>query len=150
MARLPGGLKGEATAPAPGQERRYIYGGAPAAAGSGYAIRPNRKAVRRKVSTFNIILLLFGIGGAIVFSISNIIAINQLSLDVEQSRQKLKDIVNANSLLRSQVDAKSGSDRIVPIASSQLDLHPAQRQAVWFSVDWDKARALGVRPRRER
>jgi cell division protein FtsB len=150
MARVPGGPREESSAPAAERERRYIYNGAPTARSAGYALRPNRKAIRRKVSTFNIILLLFGIGGAIVFSISNIIAINQLSLEVEQSRQTLKRITNTNNALRSDVDGKSAPDKLMPIAASQLGLHPPLRPAVWFSIDWDKARALGVRPARER
>lgn len=150
MTRLPGGSREEPAAPAAERERRYIYGGAPGSGSAGFAIRPNRKAVRRKVSTFNIILLLFGIGGAIVFYISNIIAINQLSLEVEQSRQILLRITNANNTLRSEVDNKTAPDRIMPIAASQLGLHPMQQPAVWFSIDWEKARALGVRTPRER
>lgn len=150
MARLPGGPREELTAPAAERERRYIYGGAPGVGSAGFAIRPNRKAVRRKVSTFNIILLLFGIGGAIVFYISNIIAINQLSLEVEQSRQTLLRITNANNTLQAEVDTKSAPDKIMPIAASQLGLHPMQRPAVWFSVDREKARELGVRSPRER
>jgi len=150
MARMPGGPREASPPPAAERERRYIYGGAPTTGSAGYAIRTNKKTVRRNVSTFNIILLLFGIGGAIVFYISNIIAINQLSLEVEESRQKLKSITDINNTLRAAVDTKSATDKIMPVASGQLGLHPAQRPAVWFSIDWEKARALGARPRRER
>jgi hypothetical protein len=150
MAKMPGGLRDEAAMPAVEPERRYIYGGAPAAGHAGYVIRPNRKTVRRKVSTFNLILLLFGIGGAIVLYISNIIAINQLSLEVELSREKLKRITDTNSALQSEVDRKSAADKIIPLAADQLGMHPARRPPVWFSIDWDKAHELGVQPRQER
>lgn len=150
MARMPGGLRDGAAAPAVEPERRYIYSGAPAAGNAGYAIRPNRKAIRRKVSTFNLILLLFGIGGAIVLYISNIIAINRLSLDVELARERLRRVVNANSTLQSEVDRKLAADRIIPLAAERLGMHPAQRPPVWISIDWEKARELGVQPRHER
>ncbi|MEW6510416.1 MAG: hypothetical protein AB1428_05595 [Bacteroidota bacterium] len=147
MAKLPGGLAEGTAAPAVTRERRYIYGSVPAGGAAGYAIRPNRKAARRTVSTFNIILLLFGLGGAIVLYISNTIAIERLSLQVEQAREKLKQITDANNALKSEIDTKSAADRIYPLAATRLGLHPSQRQIVWFPIDWDKARTLGVSPR---
>lgn len=150
MARVPGGSSEQTSAPAAERERRYIYNGAPTAHSTEFVLRPNRKAIRRKVSTFNLILLLFGIGGAIVFYISNIIAINQLSLEVEQLRQTLGRITSVNNALQAEVAGKSAPDKIMPIAAHELGLHPMQRPVGWFSIDWDKARALGVRPARER
>lgn len=129
------------------RDRRYIYGGAPSGAAAGYAIRPNKKGIRRKASTFNTIMLLFGLGGAIVFYINNFITINLLSFEVNQLQLKYDRIMNVNATLRSEVNRKSTWERINPMAGDQLGLRSPLRQPVWFSIDWDKAHDLGVPPR---
>lgn len=123
---------------APERERRYIYNGGPAPEAAGYAIRPNKRAARRKVSTFNIILLLFGCGIAIVMYISNIIAVNQLALEVDQLRTAYDKIDNVNAVLKAEINRKSGWDRIGRIAGEQLDLKYPSAQATRIDIDPDE------------
>jgi len=147
MARVSERVLEESTDTAAGRDRRYIYGGTPSVAGAGYAIRPNKKGTRRKASTFNIIVLLFGVGGAIVFYINNFITINLLSFDVNQLQLKYDHVTNVNATLRVEVNRKSSWERINLMAGDQLGLHSPWRQPVWYSIDWDKAHDLGVPPR---
>ena len=142
MAKLAGGAGVDAGTSAPEKERRYIYNGAPAGGSSGFALRSNRKAVRRTVSTFNIIILLFGIGGAIVLYINNIITINRLSGEVHELQVRFDALVNSNAALRAEVNRKSAWERISVIASEQLGLRPAKHQPAWFTVDRDRAQEL--------
>lgn len=145
MTKRAGGAVDEAGTSAPEKERRYIYNGTPAGGTAGYALRPNRKTVRRKVSTFNIILLLFGVGGAVVLYINNIITINRLSAEINQLQMRCDSIVNVNASLRAEVNTKSTWERISVVASDQLGLRPAKHQPVWFSIDRDRARELGAK-----
>jgi cell division protein FtsL len=117
------------------QERRYIYGGEPRTQAAGYALRTNRRATRRRVSTFNIILILFACGAGIVFYVNNIITVNQLALDVGKLQTRYDTIMNTNAALRAEVSRKSSWERIGGIATEQLGLRYPKEQPVWFDVD---------------
>jgi cell division protein FtsL len=122
---------------APEKEHRYVYNGNPTPGAAGYAIRPNKRAARRTVSTFNIILLLFGCGVAIVLYVSNIITVNRLALEVDQLRTAHDKIENTNAILKAEINRKSGWDRIGRIAGEQLGLKYPTTQATRFDIDAD-------------
>jgi hypothetical protein len=132
-------------------DRRYIYNGTPGGGTIPSGIRPNKKGVRRKASTFNIILLLFGLGGAIVFYINNIIAINRLSADIDELRARHDRMLKSNTSLRSEISKKSSWDRIGGLAAAN-GLRPAQRQPEWITLDRNRIRELEAvaRPGRRR
>jgi cell division protein FtsL len=129
-------------AAAPERERRYVFGGDPQSSVAGYAIRPNKRGLRRKRSTFNIIVALFGSAVAIVLYIGNIIAVNQLALDVDQLQAQYDKIVNANEALRAEINRKSGPERIGRIAAEELHLRSPSEQPAWFDIDTDKLEEL--------
>ncbi len=139
------GRRVEAVLP-PGREHRYIYGSTSPGGVQQGALRPNRRGARRKVSTFNIILLLFGVGGAIVFYVSNILSINRLASDIGQLEAEYQKIQGINESLRTDVSRKSGLENISPVAHDQLGLHASQTQQIWFTIDRDKLRDLGITP----
>lgn len=116
------------------REHRYIFNGNTTSSAAGFAIRPNRKATRRSISTFNIILGLFGCGIIIVLYISNIIAVNHLALEVEQLRDKYEKVRNANAVLEAEINRKSGWERIGRMATELGLRHPTE-QPTWFEVD---------------
>jgi cell division protein FtsB len=124
------------------REHRYIYSGTPARNAVGYAIRPNRKGIRRKVSTFNLILLLMCIGGAIVFYINNIITINTLAYDVNQLQAKYEQVLSQNEALRAEINRKSSWERISVLAGEKLGLKPPHRPPDWINIDRDKLNEL--------
>jgi len=128
-----------------GKEDRYIYSGSPTSGSAGYAIRPNKRAARRKVSTFNIILVLFGCALAIILYISNIIAVNQLAIEVNQLQAKYDKIENVNGVLSSEISRKSGWDRIGKIAVEQFGLKYPSEQATRFDIDKDKLEKIQSR-----
>jgi hypothetical protein len=146
MARTTGRVVEAAEAPPPERERRYVYGGTTPSGWPAGALRPNRRGVRRKVSTFNIILLLFGIGGAIVFYVNNILSINRLASEVGQLEAEYVKIEGINGSLRSDVTRKSALENISPAAHDQLGLRASQTQQIWFTIDRDKLKELGVAP----
>ncbi len=122
----------------PRREPRYVYNGdSPGTAGPvpGYAMRPNKRTVRRKVSTFNIILLLFAVAVSAVLYIGNFLAVNQLAVDVDRMDVRYQEITNANAALRAELDRKSALERIGAVASERLGLQTPKEQPVWFEVD---------------
>ena len=122
----------------PEREKRYIYNGDTRFGAAGYALGPNKRGGRRKTSTFNIILALFGFGVAIVFYVNNIIRINQLAFEVSQLQTKYDTIVNTNASLRAEVNRKSAWERIGTIATEELGLKYPKEQPTWFDVDEEK------------
>ena len=138
--------RGVEAVPPPDREHRYIYNGASPESVQGGALRPNRRGTRRKASTFNIILLLFGVGGAIVFYVSNILSINRLSSEIGQLEAEYQKIQGINESLRTDVSRKSALENISPVAHTQLGLSASQTQQIWFTIDREKLRDLGVTP----
>lgn len=126
-------------------ERRHIYGGDPQATVAGYAVRSNRKAIRRKRSTFNSILLLFGVGIAIVLYINNILAVNTLLREVNQLQSTHEKIANTNQMLRAEIDGKSDMERIGRVATEQLGLTFRKEQPFWLEVDESRLRRVEKR-----
>jgi cell division protein FtsL len=146
LEELVGNTEGSPSARAarPPREARYIYSGDKHSTATGYAMRPNKKGTRRRISTFNIIVLLFGAAIAVILYISNIIAINQLAVEVNQLRSTCDKIQNTNAALRAEISRKSGRERIALIATEQLGLKYPKEQPGWFEVDERKLEDLGI------
>lgn len=104
-------------------------------AAPGYALRPNRPATRRRLSTFNVILALFGTGIAIVLYISNILRVNQLAVEVDSLQTQISRIENANAVLRAEINRKSTWERVTAIAGARAGLVVPAEQPRSFTVD---------------
>lgn len=124
------------------RERRYIYNGEPRRSTTGYALRPNRHGTKRHVSTFSIILTLFGFGIAIVLYINNILAVNQLATEREQLSRHLQEIRNLNNQLQSEISRKAALERIGAVASEKLGLRYPTEQAELFDIDQAKLETI--------
>lgn len=125
----------EAPAAAVERERRYIYNGDKRPAVPGYALRSNRKSVHRKISTFYVILMLFGFGIAMIFYVNNIITVNRLASDIAQLDQKLNTIRNVNAALRAEVTKKAALERIGVIARDELNMQFRPVEPTVLDVD---------------
>ncbi len=119
----------------PPREKRYIFSGDSRPVPPGYVIPPNRRRSRRRVSTFNILLTLFGAGIAIVLYVNSILTINRLALEVDRLQARCDALTNANAALRADVSRKSGWDRIGAVATGQLGLAYPREQPTVLEVD---------------
>ncbi|MBI4535428.1 MAG: hypothetical protein HY708_04060 [Ignavibacteriae bacterium] len=126
------------------RERRYIYSGEPRTT-PGYVIRPNRKATRRKVSTFTIILMLFGFAVSIVVYIGNIIEVDRLAIEVHQLRTIHSKIVDANEALKAEINRKSSLERIAKTATEELGLRYSTVPPILIDVGRDQFERFGKR-----
>ncbi len=98
-------------------------------------LRVNRKVERRKFSTFNVILFLFGAATAIVVYIGHIISVNHLAIEADKLAQQYDGLLRDRAKLQAEIDRKSGRERIVGIASTRLGLQPPTGQAHWIVMD---------------
>lgn len=96
----------------------------------GYAVRSNRRAVRRRGSAFLVMTAFAGLGVAAVLYVSNALAVNRLADDVNTLRTRLQERTNAARLLQVEIDRLSTLDRVA-VAAGRLGLaHPTGQSAV--------------------
>jgi len=119
----------------PPREKRYIYSGEAAGSHPGYALAPNKRSPRRRVSTFNIILTLFAAGIAIVLYVNNFLTVNHLAAEVDQLQGRYDALANTNATLRAEVSRKSSWERIGDLATKQLGLMYPKEQPTMMEVD---------------
>jgi len=124
------------------QERRYVFNGDQRQPVAGYAVRPNRRAIRRRRSTFSIILILFAASGAIVLYISNIVAVNRLTHEVNNLQVQHARLVQANQVLKAEIGRKSALERVGTIATEQLGLQFEKDPPEWLEVDQERVRSI--------
>jgi cell division protein FtsL len=136
-------------APSPNpQQRRMIYGGTmpippQSELPQGTTVPPtNRKYTQRKVSPFNIILVLMGTAAAIVLYISNVIAVNQLVNDIHKSEVRLQEIQSDQEALRAHINQMSSLERIRKRAEDELGLKNPADVPGWIDVDQEKIRTI--------
>jgi cell division protein FtsL len=118
-------------------DRRYIYSGDPQDKIPGYAIRPRNTtaAGTRKRATFNIVAALFLIAIVSVAYVSNILAVNQLTVEVNRLEQQYEKIENANKVLKAEINRKSAWERIGNVATQQLGLQYPKERPEQLEID---------------
>ena len=88
--------------------------------------KKNRKTVRRRHSTFNIVGLLFGI------------AVICLAKEVNDLKEKHIALVNQNGMIQADIKRKSTRGRIAMLATEQLGMVDPSEPPGWFEVDEQK------------
>lgn len=130
------------------QQRQLIYSGTmpvppQAELPTGTTLPPtNRRFTKRRVSPFSIILILMGTAAAIVLYISNIIAVNQLVIDIHKSNVQLQDILSEQEILKAHINQMSSLEHIRKRAEDELGLRNAADVPRWLNVDQEKIRTV--------
>ena len=103
----------------------------------------NRKlAAPRKVSTFNIILMLFAAATVIVLYVSNIIAVSQLMSEINTLNGQYQKALNEQEILKAEINRLSSLERINRKAAEELGLVNLKTPPVWLNVDPEKIREV--------
>lgn len=116
------------------KEKRHLY--------DAYTPPANRPFRKRKVSTFNILLSLLLLAVVSVLYVSNIIAVNQLVVEVEELKMSVDKIENMSEILRSEINRKSSMERITRIATDRLGMQYPKQPPIWLEIDEERLQEL--------
>jgi hypothetical protein len=122
-------------APRVRKDNRYVFNGEKPANPGTPAYRPNKRTVRRKVSTFTVLAALFGSGIVIVAYISNVIAVDTLAAETGRRQAQLEAQLSVNATLRAELNKKAAWERIGRTATDQLGLVFPTEQSVQLELD---------------
>lgn len=128
---------------------RYIYNGNVVSEPQNVVLdstrKTNKRAIRRKHSTFNIVSGLFFLAATSLLYTGNVIAVNQLMKEVNDLNVRYNAIMSNNEVLKAEIARKSSLDRIGTMAKEELGLTNPKEPPVWFEVDQDKVDELTKR-----
>ena len=82
-----------------------------------------RSTKQRKVSLFNLMVILFITAGIIVFFVNNIIAVNSLVVESNNTRTEINKIVTSNNNLQTEIERLTNFDNIKNTAVGKLGLN---------------------------
>jgi cell division protein FtsL len=102
----------------------------------------NRRPAGRKVSPFNVVVLLFAAAVVIVLYISNIIAVDQLMNDINALQNQRQRILMEQEILKAQINRLSSMERIRQKAEEDLQLRNPKQPPEILPVDRDKIEEL--------
>lgn len=109
----------------------------------GYVYRSGPKKPRRKnISTFNVIIFLFGFAVALVLYISNIIAVNGLVKEINQLEREYERVRNNNEILRAELNNRTGLENIGSAATGRLGLRNPTEPPRWITINKDEVTRL--------
>ena len=81
-----------------------------------------RNPKQRKISLFNLMIMLFITAGIIVFFVNNIIAVNSVVVDNNNLRTEINKTVTSNNNLQTEIERLTNFDNIKSTAVDKLGL----------------------------
>jgi cell division protein FtsL len=103
--------------------RGRVYGGTMLSANSG--VRDSNyksKSRRKKISTFNVLLLMVAVATAIVLYVSNVVAVGQLMYEIHKLETRHRELMMEREILNAQVNNLTSLERIRNIAITELGM----------------------------
>ena len=82
-----------------------------------------RSPKQRKISLFNLMVMLFITAGIIVFFVNNIIAVNSLVVESNNTRTEINKTVTSNNNLQTEIERLTNLDNIKITAVDKLGLN---------------------------
>jgi cell division protein FtsL len=110
----------------------------------------NKQVKKRKISPFNLMLILLGFAVAIVLYISNVIAVQQLVREIGVLRSQHQQILSEQEVLKAQINRMSSLERIRKMAEEDLGLKNPTETPRWIQIDADKVHDLEVQLAKDR
>jgi cell division protein FtsB len=87
------------------------------------------------------ILALVLLAAVTVFYVSNTIAVDRLSAEINSLQSAYGEIRNMNIILNKEIDRKKSMERITAIARNRLGMVMPKEVPVWFDLDETRLRS---------
>jgi cell division protein FtsL len=81
-----------------------------------------KKIKNKKISLFNLMVMLFLLAGVIIFYVHNIIAVNNIVEQNDILKNEINKTVAYNNNLSTEIERLSNLDNIKPVAAEKLGL----------------------------
>lgn len=94
-----------------------------------------RKPKENKISLFNVLLSLFLTAAIIIFFVNNIITVNSLVVNINNSRNEINKTIIVNNNLQTEIERISNFDNIKPVAVDKLKLNYSNNRPKKITVD---------------
>lgn len=118
-------------------DARSVYNGEYVQQAAAPAARSNRPVRRHKRSPVTLIFVVMLVSLVTVLYIWNKITVIRLAEEVNDLQVQYQKILNANEILRAEINQKSKLERIGKIATDQLGLTYPKEQPNWLNVEVD-------------
>lgn len=82
-----------------------------------------KKTKHNKVSLFNVLISIFASSGVLVFFVYNIIHVNSIAFEINNTKTELVKQANINNALQTEIERLSTYDNIRSIAVDKLKLN---------------------------
>jgi cell division protein FtsL len=94
-----------------------------------------RSPKQRKISLFNLMVMLFIASGIIIFFVNNIIAVNSLVIDNSNIQTEVNKSVTFNNNLQTEIERLSNFDNIKNTAVDKLGLEYSTTQPKKITIE---------------
>ena len=94
-----------------------------------------KKIKENSISLFNVVMSIFLTSGVLVLLVYNIIHVNNLAADINNTKIDLTKQINLNNSLQSEIERLSTYDNIKPVAVEKLKLGNVSKSAKWIIVN---------------
>lgn len=81
-----------------------------------------KRQKENKISLFNLLVFLFAFAAVIVFFVYNIIAVNTLAVDINNTRNEIVKNITLNNTLQTEIERLSSYDNLKSTAVDKLQL----------------------------
>lgn len=94
-----------------------------------------RSTKHRKISLFNLMVILFIAAGIIVFFVNNIIAVNALVVDNSDIQTAINKSITANNNLQTEIERLTNFDNIKNTAADKLGMKYSTSKPKKITID---------------
>ncbi len=94
-----------------------------------------RSVRQRKVSLFNLMVMFFITAGIIVFFVNNIIAVNSLVVESNNTRTEINKTVTSNNNLQTEIERLTNIDNIKNTAIDKLGLNYSSNKPKKITIE---------------
>lgn len=88
-----------------------------------------------RISLFNVVISIFLMAGVLVFLVYNIIHVNNLAVEINNTKIDLSKQININNSYQTEIERLSAYDNIKSVVVEKLKLNVISNKPKWIIVN---------------